>query len=204
MSNVEPRIVFQRPRFSRGGARVAMALLVGILLWCALSSADVETKVIIGTFTLLAAPFVLLVWFRVAQRIELDASGITVAGRLGSTHYSWHEVAANRVRYPTHNWNDDEVETPAVLADVEPAFTLSPPTSLTGTPLQVATYGRLVGGPRDAWIFWLREGLTYLRSQDPDGDWPTQAATIFAARDAGGFGPGRKGVIPTATARDVR
>ena len=188
------RIVFERPQYTKWLIRGAFAVLAGVVLWCALSPASIEVRMVLGLCVVLFfGPFILLGWFRVGQRIELDESGVTMRGRIRSKHYSWHDVAAERVRYPLHYWNDKEIAMPPDLADVEPAFDLPKPMAAraTWTPLQRATYQQLSAFGKTEWTFELREALTYVRSREPEGDWRRQAAAVFTARDRDGLGPKR-------------
>jgi hypothetical protein len=185
-----PRVVFERPRFSQWGVRVSMSVLIGATVWTALSSSELMARVMVGTIAILAAPFLLAIWYRVAQRVEIDGDGVTLVGRLGSRTYAWADVAKGRIRYPNNNWAD--VATPRELENVEPALTLT--RTLIGnkpTPLQVAAYGRTRA------YFDLPEALLHVRASDPEGDWPRQAAAIFAARDREGRGPTKR-VVPAA------
>ncbi len=191
-----PRVVFERPRFSRWGVRVSMSVLIAIALGVLVSSWSIEGKVIIGTFAGLAAPFLLLVWFRVAQRVELDESGITIVGRLGRRHTPW--VKAKNISLPTYNWNEAELAMPADLADVEPLFEVTPPAKGREPGRLDAFLWQHYGDDRIR--FRLYQGLLDLRTSEPRGDWSRQLATVFRAHER--YNRPRPAALPVASVED--
>gem|GEM_PF-4290332 len=189
--------MFERPRFSKGAVRAFIGVTVALLLVFLTPQLPDLARVMGGGIGVALAPIALFVWFRVAQRIELDGEGITVVGRLGGRRYTWQDFAAKRARFPAYNWNDTEITTPVELASVTPLYEVHPPPRAgETTELALATFERV--GDTDRFVFHLLEGLCFLRGHDPDGDWPRQAASIFAARERYGFAPERGKRVPAA------
>ena len=182
---MSPRIVFERPRFSKIAVRVWIGVTIALLLVFLTPGMPDLARVLGGGIGSAIAPLALFLWLRVAQRIELDGEGVTIAGRLLSRRYTWREVAAKRVRFPAYNWNDDEVVMPPALADVEPDLELD----------EALQYVIFEAG-ETRYVFRLLDGLLFIRGRDPDGSWPRQAATVFSARDRYALGPSAE--IPAA------
>lgn len=182
-----PRVVFERPRFSKRAvnALIAVVIVLGFGFFAPMPD---NLRALAGGLAVAIGPIVLFVWFRVGQRIELSADGITVAGRVAERHYAWPQFAAKKVRFPAYNWNDQELVAPRELSDVEPLFAMKPPPRAGEcTELEYVTFERI--GDSDRFAFHLLEGLCLIRGSDPGGDWARQAATIFTARAQYGFGP---------------
>lgn len=209
ITRVRPSLItFRRPSFSRKGAAVTAWVLVLVLAWAFFGPSDLEVRAIFGGFAVLSAPFIAVVWWRVAQRIELDESGITVAGRISRRHYSWQQYADDpertRRRLPSYNWDDSDAQTVVNLDEVEPLFPLEPPTDDPDEPhhqvrLQSFVYARRLGG----WILSSLHAILALRAASPTGDWMRQLATLVAAQEK--FLPGASeppGDLPSARVVD--
>lgn len=141
-----------------------MIVLAAVVI--TLAFASIEAKIVFGFFLLCAAPFVVLVWWRVGQRLVLHEDRIEWVQRLGAPKViSWTELSLaapeNRHLYlPTPNWNGNEVAMPSEILDREPSRPHAP-TDLG---------------------FDLARDLIAIRASEPNGDWHDQLAIVFRAR----------------------